>query len=436
MLRRVIVALALCAASAACIAPTSASADEFNPFTQSHYGACARETLAVPQAVHDFALNGVADQLARLTGVHGGRHPLVKQLRMQMVVGTVVRETMTGNHGCNGLGVWFPVGLRKMNKGEHVGVVLPEKLRRRVCLHRNGHCKRIVLGKHVVFPTNCWNPNIGRVQVAVYIHKRRRHHHHHKRKPKRKVAAQKEEAPPPSPTPTPTPPAPAPPAPAPVAPTPTPAPSATAVLSCKAAAVIVTLSNASSATAGASFTVDGTSHGPIAAGQSETVEVKLTPGEKLALQVMSGTTTLIAEQVVNACKAEPSATVEPAVCLAEEREYEGTKYTFPLGEAEVTILLRNGASGGLPASFTIEWTPPEGGEFFTSPEPPETTSGEYGPLAPGESKEVTIKIESALGLTPVKVFSGGQLIAEEAFPPSKEEEEQQYPPPPRCAMPA
>lgn len=54
MLRKALV-LALFAAVAAVLLAPAAGADTFDPATQSHEGACARETTSVPEAVRDYA---------------------------------------------------------------------------------------------------------------------------------------------------------------------------------------------------------------------------------------------------------------------------------------------------------------------------------------------------------------------------------------------
>lgn len=376
-------------------------------------------------AVDDYAANGVLTDFAHLVGFHGSVKALTKQMRKRLVVAPVLSKVVTANHGCNGEGEWFAVGPRTLNRGELVGVKVPAKLRAHLCGRlRHKGCKRVVLSAKTVFPITCWNPNMGSVKVVLYIHRKKKRKSKHHVKPKKEEAAPTPEEKPAPEKPVPS---------LPEAVVTTPAPAAAAVLQCgEGGYVSVTLSNASSATADASFLVNGTSHGPFAPGGSESAKLPLAPGESLTLTVISGSQTLIAaQQITNTCKAEPTVSFKPLVCREEESEYEyepGQKESFPTGEAEVTVVLSNSAGATLPASFLVEWTKPA-----TELEGPKATSESYGPLAPGESKELMLITEARSGVTPVKVFSpAGHLLVEEAFPETEEEEEHLGP---RCQVP-
>ncbi len=237
MFRRVLLGVLLTFAS---FVVASASANAFNPATQSHWGACARETDRVALAVRDYAANGVAVDFARLVGLHGSGAAAVRQLRRSLVVGSVESGVVTQNHGCDGTGDWFAVGPRALERGEQVGVRLSQALRRRACVRSHLGCRPITVDAHVVFPTNCWNPNMGAVRVVVYVH--RRHPPRPKPKPKRKpkprneVAAFQPQTVPPS-------------VPSTAVEATTVRPQATAALDCASAAVNVTISNAAGATA-------------------------------------------------------------------------------------------------------------------------------------------------------------------------------------------
>lgn len=369
----------------------AANASAFNPATQSHFGACALETDRVPQAVHDYSANGVAADFARLLGMHGRNGALVRELRHRLVLGTVEQRVLTENHGCDGAGHWFAVGPRVLNRGEQVGLRLGRKLRRRVCVRSHLHCRRITVAAHVVFPVNCWNPNMGRVRVALYVRKVRHTEHVPKSKPKPrlKVESYLPQAPPPIPTP-------------PVPSVLTAQPQAGAALSCATATVGVTIANAVSATAPAAFEVQGASYGPLAPGTSETIAFPLKPGERMTLSVASGTAVLIAgEQIVNECKAEPTATAKFLQCT----ESEGFG-------AQVAVTLANGSAATLPtAPFTVDWDAPSqsfGGE-------PVPMSETIGSLAPGESKTVFVVLEPFQARPTVTVTSGGKQILTQTF---------------------
>ncbi|HEY1689656.1 MAG TPA: hypothetical protein VGF95_12425 [Solirubrobacteraceae bacterium] len=397
MLRRLSVltaSLVIAVAAAVALLPVAA-ADAFNPATQSHPGACSQETESVTHAVHDYAENGVLDAFAGLVGIHGSTAAVMHRMDSELVLGAVVKRVVTENHGCEGVGEWFSVGPRTLNVGEPVGVRVPAKLRTRLCAHARSGCKRVAFDAHVVFPINCWNPNFGSVRVALYVHKPKVVPKSYKKRhlPKREVApAQEAEL-----TPTPA---------TPIAtPSAVPAPSATERLDCSAGAVVVTLSNAASATGSASFTVDGKSYGPLAAGASETVTVPLAPGESTMLEVVSGGSVLVASrQIVNTCSADPEASIE-ATCIEEDGELDYS--------AEVVVHLVNAPGATLPASFTVEW---EAEYFNEENEGLELVpiSEAVGPLAPGGEKTIEFVIEEAYGQpTHVSVSSGGRKILEE-----------------------
>lgn len=374
----------------------AAAADAFNPATQSHPGACSQETTSVTHAVHDYAENGVLSAFAGLVGIHGSTGVVMRRLDSELVLGVVSRRVITENHGCEGVGNWFSVGPRTLNVGERVGVRVPAKLRARLCSHPGHRCKRITFDAHVVFPTNCWNPNFGGVRVAIYVHKPKvvPKSYKKRRSPKRTVPV-----PPATPPSTPTPVTP-------VA-TPTPVPSATDALQCSAGGVVVTLSNAASATASASFTVNGKSYGPLAAGASETVTVPVAPGSSAALVVSSGGSTLIESRVTNSCSADPKVEILPAACVVNQ--------AAASVEAEIEVELENAPEATLPAYFEIEW-PNITGYNETNEEYEYTIeSKRVGPLAPGAKETVTIKFETFSELSAVEVTSEGKQVAREEY---------------------
>lgn len=286
---------------------------------------------------------------------------------------------MTANHGCDGEGHWFPVGPRTLNAGEQVGIAVPVKLRSRLCLASHRGCRRIVVKEATVFPITCWNPNFGRVSVVLYVHRR-------KPKPKRHVKPAKERAKPKPVTPAPAPP-PAPPAPLVADPT-----ASATQASC--GEVSVTLTNAASATAPASFSVDGKSYGPLEPGKSETVTIPLTAGTLTTVQVTSGSSTLVDQNFSYTCKAEPQARVTSEQC----------HYSQEGAVVEVTVELLDAATATLPTSpFQIEWTN----------ESEEEKTAEYRSLAPGEHEVVTLQVIAAPST--VKVTSGGFQFEQEVI---------------------
>src|ERR1700739_4255308 len=103
MLRKALIPVLVATVSLAMSAAT-ASAQSFDPATQSHEGACARETTNVAQAVHDYAANGVLADFAGLVGIHGSARSVEAQMRGQLVVAGVSGQVVTANHGCDGDG--------------------------------------------------------------------------------------------------------------------------------------------------------------------------------------------------------------------------------------------------------------------------------------------------------------------------------------------
>lgn len=358
MLRKALIRLLVASVAILVLAP-AAGAQAFDPATQSHEGACARETTSVAQAVHDYVANGVLADFAHLVGLHGSPHALESAMRAQLVVARIQHRVVTANHGCDGEGHWFAVGPRTLHIGEQAGVRVPAKLRARLCLRSHRDCRRIVVNESVVFPITCWNPNFGQVSVVLYVHRRKPRHH---------LRPVKERAPPA--------PAPAPPAPILIA-----DPSATASqIACSAGSeagdVVVRLSNGASATASASFVVDGGSHGPIAAGQSEEVKIPLASGEQVTITVVSGSTTLIpAETFTNGCVAKPFAKfVREVESCQEKQEFLYHEYEIEFG---------NEASATLPATIKVEWSK-EG----------TMESKEFPSLSPGTTEALTLLVGS------------------------------------------
>lgn len=358
MLRKALLGVIAAVAALAMLA-TAAGAEPFNPSTQSHEGACARETTSVRQAVHDYAANGVLSDFADLVGIHPPRHRLVKTMERRLVVARVSHRVVTANHGCDGEGHWFPVGPRTLNRGEKVGVKVSSKLRSKLCLKGHRHCRRIVVEAAWVFPITCWNPNFGKVDVVLYVRRQKKH-----KKPRKQVKHAKEEA---APT---TPPPPAPP-PAPVA---DPAASAAQLTCSEGAGLVVTLSNGSTATASASFLVNGKAYGPIAPGGTATADVALSPGESTVLTVSSGTTTLISgEKFTNACMAKPFAKILGEVEGCQEKQ------EFVYHEFEIEF--GNEASATLPTTIKVEWSHNENIE-----------SKEFVAIAPGKTEKLSLLI--------------------------------------------
>lgn len=403
MLRRAIIAVLLGALTCAFALPGVASA--FDPATQSHRGACAQETVRTGHAVRDYRANGVLADFAHLVGIRGSEQKIVRRMRSQLVLGRVARRTVTANHGCDGSGDWFSVGSRTLHAKALVALRIHGKRRHRLCGHAGKDCKRIVKTARVVFPVNCWNPNMGKVRVVLYVRRVGRHKakRHKTRKPVRHVAAQQEEAPP---TPAPTPPtlAPTPP------PTAMPSANATAQGCTEGGGVSVTLSNAASATASASFTVNGTAYGPITPGGSATVTIPISPEQSTTVTVISGETVLIDhEAFTDGCYARPAAAARFIGCGRE-----GSEEAF-FGEVEVS--LANEAGAGLPASFLLEWS-------YEGTEAPPAEIEEYGPLAPGSSEHLIKHLEflGFLEASPtLRITSGGKTLLTQKFGESQEE---------------
>jgi hypothetical protein len=409
-----------CVLAVGAVAPRAASATQTNaaaqarvasydPATQSHPGACSLETERVATAVSDYERNGVLAGFAHLVGIHGSQKAIAKAMRRDLAVETVARTAVTENHGCGGEGDWFAVGPRTLVTGERVAVRLPAKVHDHLCTRGSSRCRRELLNLRVVFPTNCWNPNFGKVQVAVYV---RQH------KPKHKVKAAKESLQPTppetaTPTPTTTPASPVTPAPVPAAtvPAPAPAPAASATLSCSTGGVLITISNGTSATQAASFTVDGVVHGPLAAGASETIAVPLNPGASAKIVVDSGAAVLLEETIVNTCAAAPHATLAVRCEIGAEGEE-----VFD-GEAEAVVTVEDESKATLPASFEVEW--PGFAIGYTEDGEPirEAQSHALGPLSPGTNETYVFYVEAYGEPQTIEVSSGGRVILEETVSP-------------------
>lgn len=198
-----------------------------------------------------------------------------------------------------------------------------------------------------------------------------------------------------------TPPAPpAPPAPTAAPPTPTAAPSAKATSSCSTG-IVVTLANAASATASATFTLNGTSYGPLGPGATETVSIPVTPGTTQQVTVTSGGQTVLnAYSYTNSCVAGPSA-LASAYCVPSN----GEPFDYP-GTGTIALELSDGASAGAPASFTVTATG-------------NTTSGfgptTLGPVVIGATLTELIPIDASGNPITLTVSSGGTQLISEPF---------------------
>jgi hypothetical protein len=278
---------------------------------------------------------------ARAIGVPTIGGSLVAEMKKALAVGVLRRVTVTANHGCDGYGGIFPVGGRTLYAGETVGVKVPARWR--ACAPRAAGCHAVALVAHAVFPTNCWNLNTGTIPVLVYVHRV-----HHKAKPKPKPKPKLAD------------------------------PAASAALSCTSGGVVVTLSNGATATAPASFEVNGVAYGPVAAGATQAVTIAIAAGSSTELTVSSGGRVLIDGQAfTNTCTTAPSAV--PSATAAVNCAAGG-----------VVVTLSNGASATDPASFSVNGT-------------------DYGPVAPGTSETATVT--AAAGTTViVTVISGYQVL--------------------------
>jgi len=341
-----------------------ARARAFDPATQAHLGACAVAGLRPATAVHDYRVNGVLAAFAGRIGIRARGARLARLMKQALAVGRVTRRVVTDNYGCDGHGSYFSVGARVLGRGELVGLRVPVRLRHRLCRRRGRGCRAVVLHVRVVFPVNCWNLNTGNVTVTIYV----RVPHRHRRPPPRHTQ------PPPKAA----------------------KPSATATVDCavgNGGGVAVTLTNAASATAPASFTVNGSSYGPLAPGASETVDLPLAPDATETVQVVSGTTTLLAQTFTNACAPAPAAS-STLTCQG----------SFPNQGGLLAVTLTDGASATLPASFSVT--------IAVGSSPSTTTS--YGPLDPGQSQTITQTTAPYQQVT-VTVSSGGAQIYSDSY---------------------
>ncbi|MGC9221748.1 MAG: hypothetical protein ACP5H2_10425 [Solirubrobacteraceae bacterium] len=324
---------------------TISTVASFDPATQSHPGACSQDTLDVSKAVSDLGANGVLGQYASLVGVHATGAALRSGMRETLVVVKVAQSAVTANHGCTTYGLVFPVGSRTLTVGETVGVALPQRLRASICSGPGKGCKQTALDVRTVFPTNCWNLNQGAVKVWVYVRAPKP-----KPKPKPKPTKPKLE---------------------------TAKPSAHVDFACgtgTAGTSTVTLSNASGASARASFKVDGKSYGPLAAGHSIEVSIPLRSNGELRLLVTSGGQTLVDESV----PADPCPAAVPSASAALNCSAGG-----------VVVTLNNGAAATNDASFLVNGTT-------------------YGPVAPGAS--LTVTVTAAPGTVTQLTVSSGSVV--------------------------
>lgn len=331
---------------------------DYNPASQSHWGACSRTTTNVAQAVGDLQANGVLAQYAQLIGVHASAAQLPAQMRKQLTVVPVARPVTTANHGCTDTGLVFGVGPRVLSRGESVGVKLPASVRAHMCTGSHSDCRRTVVTLHIVFPTNCWNLNTGTIPVVVYVHR-----------PKPKPKPTPKPKPKPKPTTS--------------AATAIAQPSATTALSCSAGGVVVTLSNAAAATASADYEVNGKAYGPLAPGQQLQVTIAVSPGDSAVVTVSANGTTLISHRSISNTCATP--TPQPAATA-----------TMSCSAGGVVVTLSNGASATADASFDVN-------------------GASYGPLAPGASQAVTLPL--SFGATVQVTVSSGTatLISDQSF---------------------
>jgi len=318
----------------------------YDPATQSHPGACSQDTLEVARAVSDLSANGVLGQYSVLVGVHATGAKLTAEMDKTLVVVHVAASTVTANHGCTTDGLIFAAGPRTLTAGETVGVGLPAALRARVCAGSTAGCERLVLTEHTVFPTNCWNLDQGSVRVVVYVH----------RKPRvnAKVSLLK--------------------------------PSASVQETCgigSAGTATVTLANGRGADRSAVFIVDGRRYGPVAPGASRQVTLDLSASASVHVRVSSGGEVLINQLV-------PSDTCPTNAPPPAPQAQPSAKAALSCAAGGVVVTLSNGTGATADASFDVNGTT-------------------YGPLTPGESKQVTVTVAPGQTGT-VTVSSGGLTI--------------------------
>ncbi len=326
----------------------------FNPDTQSHPGACSQSTLVVAHAVADLSANGVLSQYAALVAVHASGGATAGALTRALLVTRIAQTATMANHGCTTNGIIFGTGKRTLTTGETVGVAVPAALRARLCRARGRDCVRTAVTFHTVFPTNCWNLDQGTARVWLLL----------KRPPKPK--------PKPKPKPTTR------------ASTVTARPAATVNTVCgsgNSGTSTVTLSNAQTATAPATFVVNGQSYGPVAPGQSLEVSIPLVSQGNTQISVSSAGQPLVAESV------------PPDPCPAAAPSATTTLSCAAGGEV---VTLANAASATADATF-------------------EVNGQSYGPLAPGATQQVTVPIASGATGSVVVTSGGVGLLAQTTY---------------------
>jgi hypothetical protein len=376
-------ALVLAALGLALWAVAPGAARAFDPGTQAHPGACSRTTADVATGVGDLRRNGVLGTYVKKLGiVTHGKSPAAAA-EAELLVVRLAHGTTTANHGCED-GVVYPVGPRRLHKGERVAIKVPAARREHLCAGPGPRCLAARVVVHTVLPINCWNLDYGTATVVIYV-----------RRP-----------PPPPPPPSP-----------PVEPEPKVAmPKATAAASCPAGGVVVTLANGAAATAPADFVVDGKAHRTVAPGKSAKVTVPIASGGSATVTVVSGGEALIDHRrFADPCPAPapvppapapvatppaPTPPVIPVTPVNPPPEEEVVPPALPkvalnltcgpAGESEFTITLTNPRGGPDPANFFVEVN--DGGEEFTLAPGETATTPEYL-YDPGEEAFIVVFLE-------------------------------------------
>jgi len=342
----------------------------YDPVTQSHPGACSQTTLNVSEAVNDLSANGVLGQYASLVGVRATGNALKTDMRETLMVERVAKTVTTANHGCTTSGLVFSVGSRVLTAGETIGVAMPASVRANLCHGSTSGCERKVLTFHEVFPTNCWNLNQGTVQVVVYVHKA-------------KVVAK------------------------PVLVIKSAKPSASVSFACG--------DNGGTASLAASFTIDGKSYGPVAAGRSLTVLVALSSSTDTDLVVDSGGQALInqtdppdpcsiagtstgtnttTDTTATTTVAAPSATATVACAVNGD------------GGGTLTVDLTDGSSATAAADFSVTASGNTSSGYGPST---------VGPVAIGSTEALLIPVDASGNTITLTVDSGGQQLLLQTF---------------------
>jgi hypothetical protein len=356
---------------------TPALAGAFNPKTQSHLGACSETTADVHQAVGDLSANGVLADYAEVLGIKSEGKSPTAAAEAQLVVARLAHGTTADNHGCE-LGVVFPVGPRRLHKGERVAIHVPASLKARLCAGPGTNCVAKRVRRRHVLPINCWNLDEADAVVILYVRK---------------------QPPPPAPAPEPD----------------LAMPSAKAHLSCTAGAVLVELRNDPQASAAASFLVNGTHQGPVGHGGVRTVSVPVANGRSVKVTVQSGSKTLLEHLYTSDCGAPatpvssppPSKSVTSKVLPAAAATLTCNQDEFGINQSGgIDVTLYNAATATSPASFAVVVN---------------GASHTYGPLQPGEIQtipgpEFTIEEVESEGLVfEVEIRSGGTLLYSETY---------------------